>query len=167
MIDTEFDLPEQSTPTDIASAKQADAASWVVAMSIGLQADAHRIFHALTVPEYLETWIEMPDRAADSSLVASRGANGYHLSHYRAGRTHVSIKSRFLSCHRRKMRLQWHKTHRLTCAESLVDIRLRGNFGSSILELRHTEFDSAEEFFWHQKLWQGSLEKLASLLRSA
>ena len=167
MIDTEIDLPEQSTPAGITPAKQADAANWVVAMSIGLQADAHRIFHALTVPEYLETWIEMPDQAADSSLVASHGANGYHLSHYRAGRTHVSIKSRFLSCHRRKMRLQWQKTHELTCAESLVDIRLRGNFGSSILELRHSEFDSAEEFFWHRRLWEVSFEKLACLLKSA
>jgi hypothetical protein len=73
------------------------------------------------------------------------------------------------------MRLCWRKaswsnqtelsgTHNV--ANTLVDFRLRGNFGSSVLELRHNEFSTLEEFFWHDRLWRKSLPKLASLLRS-
>ena len=51
--------------------------------------------------------------------------------------------------------------------ESLVDFRIRGNFATSILELRHTALPSAREFFWYQQLWGTSLARLATILRSA
>jgi hypothetical protein len=51
--------------------------------------------------------------------------------------------------------------------ESLVDFRIRGNFASSVLELRHTALSSAGEFLWHQQLWSVSLARLATILRSA
>jgi hypothetical protein len=166
-METVVDPLDQSMPADALRAEQPCSTNWVVAMSIGVDADTRRIFHALTVPEYLEAWIEMPDQAADSSVVATQDANGYRLSHHFAGCSAVSITSSFLFRHQRKMRLLWQKTRESVSDESIVDFRLRGNFGSSILELRHTELNSAEEFFWHQRLWQGSLEKLASLFRSA
>jgi hypothetical protein len=48
-----------------------------------------------------------------------------------------------------------------------VDFRVRGNFGSSVVELRHTALNSADEYAWHEALWQRSLDKLALLFRSA
>ncbi|MGB8031998.1 MAG: hypothetical protein WCF30_20290 [Terracidiphilus sp.] len=167
MIETAVDPLDRSVPTGVPPVGPACEANWTVAKSIGVDACTRRIFQALTLPEYLEAWIEMPDQTADSFVVASQDANGYRLSHCFAGRTAVSIASSYLFCHLRKMRMLWRKTRGPICAESVVDFRLRGNFGSSILELRHTELDSAEEFFWYQRLWQGSLKKLASLLRSA
>ena len=44
------------------------------------------------------------------------------------------------------------------CADSVVDFRLRGNFGSSIVELRHTALASADEYAWHDALWRRSRE---------
>jgi hypothetical protein len=143
------------------------AAQWTIAMSINVDADALRIFHALTVPEYLEAWIAMPERAADSAVVVSSVSNGYRLDHFEAGSVAVSITGSYLFCHHRKMRLCWRKTHKSERSDSLVDLRLRGNFGSSILELRHTGIASAGECRWHQALWCGSFQKLASLLRYA
>ena len=167
MIEAVLDSIDQSAPASVVPAALSPETCWAIAMSINVDADTRRIFQALTLPEYLEAWIEIPDRTRDSSVVASQDANGFRLSHYFAGRTAVSITSYYLFRHQRKMRLLWQTTRGSTCAESVVDFRLRGNFGSSILELRHTELDSAEEFFWHRRLWQGSLEKLACLLRSA
>jgi hypothetical protein len=63
--------------------------------------------------------------------------------------------------------LFWRKTSNAFCAESVVDFRLRGNFGSSVVELRHTGLESAGECAWHEALWRRSLEKLASLFRSS
>lgn len=139
---------------------------WVIALSISVDADARRISQALTEPEYLEAWISMPDQVEGSSIVASKRSDGYGLDHWRAGRVVTSIIGSFLFCHRRKMRLSWRNTCRPNFAESFVDFRIRGNFGSSVLELRQTALVSADAYLWHQTLWQRSLETLALIVRS-
>ncbi len=144
----------------------APGSNWPIALSISVDADARRIFRALTEPEYLEAWISMPDQAEGSSIVASKRANGYGLDHWRAGRVVTSIVGSFLFCHQRKMRLSWRNLCRPNLAGSLVDFRIRGNFGSSVLELRQTAFLSADDYLWHRTLWQRSLETLALILRA-
>jgi hypothetical protein len=140
---------------------------WVVFLSISVDADARRISQALTEPEYLETWITMPDQTEDSQVVATKKADGFRLDQCRTGRVIASFTGSFLFCHQRKMRLTWRNAACPDEAESLVDFRIRGNFGGSILELRHTAFYSAGDFIWYQQLWSASLPKLASILRSA
>jgi len=144
----------------------APGSDWVIALSISVDADARRISQVLTEPEYLEAWISMPDQAEGSSIVASKWANGYRLDHWRAGRVVTSIIGSFFFCHQRKKRLSWRNVGRPNFAESLVDFRIRGNFGSSVLELRQTAFISADGYLWHQKLWHRSLGTLALILRS-
>jgi hypothetical protein len=139
---------------------------WAVFLTIGIDADARRISQALTEPEYLEAWITMPGEGGESSIVATKKANGYRLDQYRAGRVIASFVGSFLFCHQRKMRLTWCNAARPDVEESLVDFRIRGNFAGSILELRHTALQSAGDFLWHQQLWSASLPRLASILRS-
>ena len=162
-----LDFPDLTIPSSDEYLRQTPETNWTIDLAIGVDADARRIFHALTVPEYLEAWIDMPDQAAGSRVVASQETNGYRLDHYSAGCAAVHITGSYLFCHQRKLRLFWRKICPHSSTESLVDFRLRGNFGSSILELRHSALDSADEFHWHSKLWQCSLEKLVLLFRSA
>jgi hypothetical protein len=138
----------------------------VVFLAIGVDADARRISQALTEPEYLETWITMPDQTEDSQVVATKKADGFRLDRCRAGSVIASFTGSFLFCHQRKMRLTWRNAACPDVAESLLDFRIRGNFGGSILELRHMALQSAGEFLWYQQLWSASLPKLASILRS-
>ena len=166
MLETQSSLLLDASEENRLPARVEAAAQWTIAMSINVDADALRIFHALTVPEYLEAWIAMPG-AEDSVVVASSAENGYRLEQFAAGSVAVSITGSYLFCHHRKMRLCWRKTYKSERSDSLVDLRLRGNFGSSILELRHTGIASAGECRWHQALWCGSFQKLASLLRYA
>ena len=140
---------------------------WAVFLTIGVDADARRISQALTEPEYLEAWITTPGEGGESSIVATKKANGYRLDQYRAGRVIASFVGSFLFCHQRKMRLSWHDSAHTDLPETLVDFRIRGNFGGSILELRHTALHSAGDFLWYQQLWSASLPRLASILRSA
>jgi hypothetical protein len=139
--------------------------------TVSVNADAHRISRALTEPEYLETWISIPGAAPGSFTRVTSQDNGYRLDHYSAHYSDrssaLTIKGSFHYCHLRKIRLLWHKTTNAVSAESVVDIRVRGNFGSSVVELRHTALASADEHAWHEALWQRSLEKLALLFRSA
>jgi hypothetical protein len=135
--------------------------------AIAVNADAHRIFRALTLPEYLEAWICIPGAAPDSLTLASPEVNGYRLNHFSGHRASLSISGSFLFCHLRKIRLFWRKTANASSAKSVVDFRVRGNFARSVLELRHTEFGTAEELAWYETLWRRSLENLSSLLRGA
>jgi uncharacterized protein YndB with AHSA1/START domain len=162
-----LDFPDLTTPARDERSQQTLEKNWTIDLAVAVNADTRRIFQALTVPEYLEAWIDMPDRAEGSRVVASMETNGYRLDHYSAGYASVHITGSYLFCHQRKLRMFWRKICPHSSTESLVDFRLRGNFGSSILELRHSALESAEEFYWHRRLWQGSLGKLALLLRSA
>jgi hypothetical protein len=135
--------------------------------AVQVNADAHRISRALREPEYLEAWISIPGAAPGSFTRASAHDNGYRLDHHSAHCSAFSIRGSFLFCHLRKMRLFWRRTSHASSAESVVDFRVRGNFGSSVVELRHTALASAEEHAWHEALWRHSLEKLALLFGSA
>ena len=134
--------------------------------SVRVNADAHRISRALTVPEYLETWISIPDAAPGSFTLASSEENGYRLDHYSSRRSDLTITGSYVFCHLRKMRLFWRRTSHTGSADSVVDFRLRGDFGSSVIELRHTALASADEQSWHDALWERSLPKLALLFGS-
>jgi hypothetical protein len=164
---TALDSRAPAASTTDRYAGQANETNWAITMSVDVEADARRIFHALTVPEYLEAWVDLPDCGKDSAIVVAATDNGYRLDHYSDGRVDVSISGSYLFCHQRKLRLFWRATRMSNCTDSLVDFRLRGNFGSSVLELRHMAFGSAEEHIWHERLWRGSLERLTTLLRSA
>jgi hypothetical protein len=158
--------PQQAKERLNSPALSARRSNWAIELSIAVDADARRISQALTEPEYLEAWISMPDQTEGSSIVISKRPNGYELDHWRAGRVVTSIVGAFLFCHRRKMRLSWYNVCRPNLAESLLDFRIRGNFASSVLELRQTAFISAEDYLWHQSLWQRSLGTLARIVRS-
>ena len=134
--------------------------------AVSVNADAHRISRALTVPEYLEAWISIPGAAPGSFTLASSEDNGYRLDHFSAHRSAITITGSYLFCHLRKIRLFWRRTSNTLCAQSVVDFRLRGNFGSSVVELRHTALASADEHAWHEAFWRRSLEKLALLFGS-
>ncbi|MGA2908720.1 MAG: hypothetical protein ABSE36_13540 [Terracidiphilus sp.] len=138
-----------------------------IALSVAVDADARRISQALTEPEYLEAWISLPNHSKDSRIIASKSADGYRLDQIRAGCSIASFVGSFLFCHQRKIRLSWRDVADPGMTETLVDFRIRGNFASSILELRHTALPSDREFFWYQQLWGVSLARLATILRSA
>jgi len=156
----------RNAPPRITTERASDWRNRSIALSIGVDADARRISQALTEPEYLEAWISLPDHADDSRIIASKRADGYRLDQVCDGRSITSLVASFLFCHQRKMRLSWRKLAAQEMSESLVDFRIRGNFASSILEFRQTAFISADEYLWHQRLWQRSLGSLALILRS-
>jgi hypothetical protein len=160
-------FPEQAAQELHPRALASSSEDWAVFLSIGVDADARRISQALTEPEYLEAWITMPEEGGELSIAATKKPNGYQLDQYRSGRVIARFVGSFLFCHQRKMRLTWRNDACPDIAESLVDFRIRGNFGGSILELRHTALHSTGDFLWHQQLWSASLPRLASILRSA
>jgi hypothetical protein len=166
MIETPTYSPQPALPPTGLSLVSARHTHSAIFKAVRVNADAHRISRALTVPEYLEAWISIPNAAPGSCTRVSLTDNGYRLDHDCANCPALSISGSFAFCHLRKMRLFWRRTANASCEESVVDFRLRGDFGSSVVELRHSELASADEHAWHEALWWRSLEKLALLFGS-
>lgn len=138
-----------------------------IALRIDVAADRRRIFDALTVPEYIETWLSLPCAHLDCRTIASQANDCYRLDHYTANRLEFSITGAYHVCRRGKMFFTWRKAEasgdQSAAHESMVQIRLYGAFAKSTLCLAHTGFFSESEYRWHRELWNRSLTKLQSL----
>jgi len=147
------------------------ASQWKIGISISVNADARRLSQTFTEPEYLETWLCLPNHNGSSHAIAARTGNDYRLDLYCGETLSAVITGSYLVSHQRKMLLSWTRTSVRSGAAnpslSFVDIRLRGNFGSSILELEHTGLNSAAEYFWQMAMWRASLEKLVGLMKNS
>ena len=134
-----------------------------IAMQVAIHSDANRIFQALTRPEYLETWIELPRDGRNSYLVGWQQGNSYRLDHYQGGRRDLAISGEYRICRRRRMLFTWAVSGDRIASESLVYIALHGNFSSTILELHHRGITSTTEHLWQQEMWLRSLDRLTRL----
>jgi hypothetical protein len=151
------------------------ATQWKIGISISVNGDVRRLSQTLTEAEYLETWICLPNYDGSSHAIASRTGNDFRLDLYCGENLNATITGSYLVSHQRKMLLSWTRpwTRTLTGigaanpSVSFVDIRLRGNFGSSTLELEHTGLNSAAEYFWQMAMWRASLEKLVGLMKNS
>lgn len=149
----------------------ADAGSnqnlWTISLRVVIQADAHRLCQALTRPEYLETWLRFPGDDDSARLVGWQEGEGYRLDHYHRGQRDAILRCRFHVRRRRKLLFTWSLTGETRPPESLVLIRMRGNFASTILELYHRGASPAAYRFWQEAMWQASFCRLADLFAGA
>ncbi len=137
-----------------------------LSLEVSIQADARRLFHALTAPEYLEAWLCLPGELPEGSTVAASTDQDFVIQHFCDGRPSILISGRYLVCRRRSLMFSWRADGDLCVPETMVDIRLRGDFERTKLVLRHSGFASRHDFAWHKNLWNASLSRLAALLGS-
>lgn len=137
-----------------------------VYFEFNVRADARRLFHALTVPEYLETWVSLPGHNLGCSMAAARSNQDYVIEHYCEGSPALRITGTYSVCRRRNVVLSWRVEGNLSIPETEVDIRLRGNFESTTLIVRHTGFAAEADCAWHKGLWTVSMRRLIALYDS-
>ena len=136
-----------------------------VVLTALIRADARRIFNALIFPEYLEMWMSMPDHMDACRFRATRSAEGFHLQHPDCpGGCPFHVSGFYQACRRRKLIFKWQLSQGEELHTSLVCIRLKGQFGETVLELFHGGFSSARERIWHFHFWQASVHCLAKLI---
>jgi uncharacterized protein YndB with AHSA1/START domain len=158
---------ERTVQKSLRKSPKQRASQWKIGISISVNADVRRLSQTLTEAEYLETWICPPNHECASHSIAARDGNDYRLDLYCGGSHNATITGSYLVSHQRKMLLSWSRSSAANPAASFVDIRLRGNFGSSTLELEHTGLSSAADYFWQMAMWRASLEKLVGLMRNS
>jgi uncharacterized protein YndB with AHSA1/START domain len=141
----------------------AGAPTWTVNIESSLAADTQRIFHALTVPEYIEAWICVPGYHPECRNISCRFAHGFQIEHRCNSGVSTSITGTYCSFLKRKLSFTWRSAGVPDAHYSFVDIRLHGDFERSILRLRHFGLPSEDEFNWHSALWSASLARLRRL----
>jgi uncharacterized protein YndB with AHSA1/START domain len=146
--------------------KQAAAGFHSLSLEVSIQADIRRLFHALTVPEYLEAWLSFPGELPGFSTLAARVDDRFTIDHYRAGRPSITISGNYRACRRRNVLFSWRVDGDIGVPETEVEIRLRGDFENTILSLQHKGFTSRYDHSWHAILWSSSIRKLAALYGS-
>jgi uncharacterized protein YndB with AHSA1/START domain len=131
-------------------------------MEFNIRADTRRLFHALTVPEYLETWLCLPGHQG-CSTAATRINDDYLLEHFCGDSPAVAITGTYFVCRRRNVHFSWRVDGRVSIPETRVEIRLQGNFQNTILTLTHSGFASTADSAWHKALWSASMGRLMRL----
>jgi uncharacterized protein YndB with AHSA1/START domain len=134
---------------------------------VSIRADIRSLFHALTVPEYLETWIAFPGDHSGCSTFASRTNDEFQVEHSCGARPAFSIAGTYSVCRRRNLTFSWRVDGDLCMSKTEVDIRLRGDFENTRLIVEHRGFASRADYAWHRALWSASLGRLVALYDSS
>jgi uncharacterized protein YndB with AHSA1/START domain len=137
-----------------------------IALNAKIDADTARVLQALTVPEYLEAWISHPECKRGCVVRASRIACSYRIDFIYSDMLDSSISGSIRMLQSDKLLLTWRRFGVCEEAQSVVNIVLQGDGGSSLLQLRHIGLPSRAEFEWHEKLWGASLRNLSRLFQS-
>jgi hypothetical protein len=169
MSATAYLSPETTTSQRRTSKTRTQDQEKHIALRVTVCADRRRILDALTIPEYVEAWLTLPCDHAGCRLAASQRDGLFRFDHHNAHGLDLSISGAYRVCRRGKLFFTWRKwlpfDERAFALESMVVIRLYGAFSKSTLCLAHTGFFSENEYLWHGRMWERSLEKLQSLFQ--
>jgi uncharacterized protein YndB with AHSA1/START domain len=139
------------------------APQWSIELAISINTNVRRIFDAMTFPEYQEAWLRMPGHDLNCHVSATQSSEWFRLDRHSIDGIDISIVGSYKVVRRNKLLFTWRKNGASTSNESLVHVRLRGDFGRSTLHLRHSGLTSTTEYLWHYEMWQTSLSNLAAL----
>jgi uncharacterized protein YndB with AHSA1/START domain len=137
----------------------------VISVSADILADRRQLLYALTLPEYLEAWITPADGDADAGeRVAMRCGTAYAIEYVDLSGKTITIEGVFRASSRDKVVLTWRRGSFHSTRQSVVAIKLNGNFAFTTLILTHTGVMTDPEYCWLRDLWDLSIMRLKSLV---
>jgi hypothetical protein len=151
------------TPALSRSRQPMITSQWTIEMAVSVNTNIRRIFAAMTLPEYQEAWLRMPGHDFTCYVSASRSNECFRIDRSSINGTDVSIFGCYRVFRRNKLHFTWRKIGFSNSNESLVQVRLHGDFGRSTIRIRHSGLLSTTEYLWHHEMWDVSLSNLAAL----
>lgn len=121
------------------------------------------LFYALTLPEYLEAWLHMPDTTSVRATL-SNCADELRLDRYRYLQHVGRILVRFQAISEGSICLAWRNFMDVSTSSTSVHVTLRAKQRRCTLDLKHSGFRSEEERRWHDAMWTRSLADLSRLM---
>ena len=132
-----------------------------VSVTKSVNADRQRIFQAVTVPEYIETWLSPPG-ALDGSTAVCASEDSLSISYRGAEGERLRIFCQYRAIRRSKLLFTWRNVSKPDGTPGLVKVRLLGDFGRTTVHVTHVGISPLERE-WHQDLWTASLQRLRNL----
>ena len=128
-----------------------------------IQVDAKRLFYALSLPEYMEAWVQPPD--LDEALVfESVTRERFQIDVYREGARRASVHGSTCVTSRTQIRYVWKAIHPQGVTHTTVDLWVLGGLDRCVVGLRHCGFREVTEQAWHRRMWDRSMRRLGSLI---
>jgi len=130
-----------------------------------IDVDARRMLYALSIPEYIEAWLEAPD--ADEMLRFDFVADQrFNIAFYRAEALRASIHGSARVVRHTRVDYMWKTISANGITHTTVDLMILNRADGCVVVLNHKGFSSLEERAWHCRMWERSLEKLRRIVRT-
>ncbi len=140
-----------------------DGEGWDVRLEFSIRSDARRLYQALTLPEYLETWLSFPGHPSGCAMLATKNNDEYLIDHLCNGRRTAHVSGSFIRSRRHNLVFSWRIEGHPYVPESCVSIQLRGDFENTRVQLCHSGLASHAQSTWHKELWTQSITRLIGL----
>jgi Activator of Hsp90 ATPase homolog 1-like protein len=142
---------------------QPDDAESALTFKVSVNADRRRVFHVLTISEYMETWLTVPGRRQKSPINVASHPAGFQIQYIDEQGSPTSLCASYQTCRTAKTQFFWRRKGTSESDSSFVRIRLNGDFERTTLCLTHSGLGSEVDRRWHSQLWGESLKKLGML----
>src|ERR1700749_1686866 len=136
-----------------------------IALAFKIEAASNRLMYALSMPEYIEAWLQAPAMEELIFLFKPITQDTFRLDLYRAEKLQTSISGSCRIVNTNQVRYTWRTVSSAGTSETLVDIWLRDSSGGCILGLKHSGFRDAVDSTWCSKMWNQSLRRLSRLMK--
>jgi len=135
-----------------------------VALSFQFKADSSRVFYALSIPEYIEAWLQAPDTDDLRFVFNQIAEETFHIDLYHGETLQAGVDGSCWVVGENQVRYIWKTTSPMGAAETLVDMKLLRGPGGCVLALKHSGLQDAAESARSRRMWQQSLERLCRLM---
>jgi uncharacterized protein YndB with AHSA1/START domain len=139
-----------------------------VALSFQFKADSSRVFYALSIPEYIEAWLEAPNTDEDTDdlrFVFNQVAEEtFRIDLYRGQTLQASVDGSCWVVGENQVRYIWKTASPIAVSETVVDMKLLRGPGGCVLALKHSGLKDPVESARCRRMWQQSLERLSRLM---
>jgi len=142
---------------------QTQSASDVV-LSYRIEAETSRVLYALSMPEYIEAWLQAPDDDTFRFAFDPETREGFRIDLYQGEVRQSSLYSACRVVSSNQVRYVWKTISPNSISDTLFDMQLSSSPGGCILGLKHSGFKDNVESTWCYKMWHRSLECLCKLM---
>jgi Activator of Hsp90 ATPase homolog 1-like protein len=135
-----------------------------VLASVQIETEIARDLYALTVPEYLEAWLQFPEVDRIECHAERRSYHRFRIDLFSSGTLSGRISASCFISKPNKIRYVFERRQPGRRSESIAEMRLYSRQGICSLDLRHTGLCAHKESTWYSTAWHYSLNRLSKLV---
>jgi len=137
----------------------------IVRTSAAFHVTPSRLFYALTIPEYIETWLTSPDSAEVRCIGNPASGETLSIELRDDRRITACIFADYKNISAQDINIRWYVRSRAQTHVSHLRASIRTVRADTLLRIRHSGFTNPIDWHWHQELWGMSLAKMQMLIR--